>query len=217
MFGHIFMNQHTAFFDTLADELVDRGYAILHQGVPTELCCQLRSRIQELDDEDFKRAGIGREQDHQINNQIRRDQIRWLSQNNPVENTYLKWMDTLRSALNQRLFMGLFDYEAHFAHYPVGAFYKRHVDAFKGRTNRVLTTVVYLNKDWLKEEGGELILYPETGDTPIECVLPESGTLVCFLSDRFPHEVLTAYRDRYSIAGWYRVNNTIGDQIDPPR
>lgn len=32
------------------------------------------------------------------------------------------------------------------------------------------------------------------------------GTLVVFLSEEFEHEVLPAKRDRYSIAGWFRVN-----------
>jgi SM-20-related protein len=47
-------------------------------------------------------------------------------------------------------------------------------------------------------------------------LLPTYGTLVVFLSDEFPHEVLKAHRDRYSIAGWFRVNTTLGGTIDPP-
>ena len=35
-------------------------------------------------------------------------------------------------------------------------------------------------------------------------VLPRGGTLVVFLSDRFPHEVLPARRERLSLAGWFR-------------
>lgn len=113
--------------------------------------------------------------------------------------------------------MGLFDYEAHFAHYQPGAFYRRHLDAFRGRTNRVLTTLLYLNPDWQPGDGGELLLYPEQGEGVLERVSPRAGTLVIFLSARFPHEVLPAQADRYSIAGWFRVNNSINNQIDPPR
>jgi SM-20-related protein len=32
------------------------------------------------------------------------------------------------------------------------------------------------------------------------------NSCMIFLSDTFPHEVLTSRSDRYSIAGWYRVN-----------
>ena len=33
----------------------------------------------------------------------------------------------------------------------------------------------------------------------------------------FPHEVLPAMRDRYAIAGWFRLNSSIANNIDPPR
>ncbi|MEJ2425981.1 MAG: 2OG-Fe(II) oxygenase, partial [Candidatus Thiodiazotropha sp.] len=42
------------------------------------------------------------------------------------------------------------------------------------------------------------------------------GQTVIFLSERFPHEVIPAQRDRYTIAGWYRVNNNLQGRIDPP-
>jgi SM-20-related protein len=114
--------------------------------------------------------------------------------------------------------MGLFDYECHFSRYPQGAFYRRHLDAFQGRTNRILSTVCYLNPDWQPGSGGELLIYAdEQSQDPIEWVEPCFGTLVVFLSDRFPHEVLPTQRERLSLAGWYRVNNSLGGVVDPPR
>lgn len=209
-------NTCTALYDAIADALVDQGYYFASAprlDLPT---AALQQRIQQLDTEDaLRRAGIGRDQDHQLNSNVRGDKIRWLSHRNAAEAAYLEWMDGLRHGINQRLFMGLFDYESHFAHYPVGAFYKQHLDAFKGRTNRVLTTVFYLNDHWKKDQGGELLLYSDEGDSLLEEVLPETGTLVVFLSDRFPHEVLPTRRDRYSIAGWFRVNNSLNSNIDP--
>ena len=204
-------------YDTIADALVDQGYYHSTAALPDLPTLALQQRIQQLDAEDaMQRAGIGRDQDHQLNSDIRRDKIRWLRQSNAAEAAYLDWMDGLRQGINRRLFMGLFDYECHFAHYPAGAFYKQHLDAFKGRTNRVLTTVFYLNDHWQKDQGGELLLYNDEGDRLLEQVLPETGTLLVFLSDRFPHEVLPTQRDRYSIAGWFRVNNSLNAQIDPP-
>ena len=47
----------------------------------------------------------------------------------------------------------------------------------------------------------------EEAEDAVELVLPELGTLVIFLSEDIPHEVLPAMRDRYSIAGWFRVND----------
>lgn len=158
---------------------------------------------------DLTQAGIGREQQHQLNETIRSDETRWLDPLNPIDQAYLNHMADFRLAMNQRLFLGLFDYEAHYAHYPTGAFYKRHLDAFKGESNRVLTTVMYLNPFWQTHDGGQLQIYDLQDDSLIVSVEPEMGTFVVFLSEQFPHEVLPAKRDRYSIAGWFRVQDPL--------
>lgn len=203
--------------DGIADALADTGYCLLHDALPDELSATLYQRIAHLRSDQFYRAGVGREQDLQLNSEVRRDRIHWLEGDDPSETAYLGWMERLRCGLNRRLFMGLFDYEGHFAHYPPGAFYARHLDAFRGHTNRILSTVFYLNPNWSAAQGGELLLYPEQGDAVLERVLPRAGTLAIFLSDRFPHEVLPAASDRYSIAGWFRVNGSNAQQVDPPR
>lgn len=114
-------------------------------------------------------------------------------------------MDKLRLGINQRLFLGLFDYESHFAVYAPGAFYQKHRDAFRGAPGRKLSTVLYLNNDWDIQAGGELVLYDEAGEQEILQIAPECGRLVIFLSEDFPHEVLPATRPRQSIAGWFRI------------
>jgi SM-20-related protein len=119
--------------------------------------------------------------------------------------------------LNQRLFLGLFSFESHYAHYAPGAYYKRHYDAFRGEANRVLSVVCYLNPNWSASDGGELVLYRDEQDREGLKVVPLYGTVVVFLSEEFPHEVLPASRDRYSVAGWFRVNCSIDNKIDPPR
>jgi SM-20-related protein len=118
--------------------------------------------------------------------------------------------------LNSELFLGLFDYECHYAVYPEGSFYRKHVDAFKGRASRVLTTVLYLNPNWQPEYGGELLMYGEDDEVPFIKVSPAWGTMVMFLSEHFPHEVLPARATRYSLTGWFRVNANLGDNLDPP-
>jgi SM-20-related protein len=129
----------------------------------------------------------------------------------------LQWTQVLQVYLNRRLFLGLFSFESHFAHYAPGHFYKRHLDAFKGEANRVLSLVTYLNPEWSKSDGGELVIYENTGDTVGRSVSPEFGTLAVFLSEEFEHEVKAATRDRYSIAGWFRLNSSTTDKVDPPR
>lgn len=184
--------------------------------LPPALAADLLLRVTRFDDDQFRSAGVGRQGDYLLNPFVRSDEIHWLSDADGAERQYLDWMEQLRGALNQRLFLGLFDYEAHFARYQPGAFYKKHLDAFKGRSNRVLSTVFYLNPGWLEADGGQLLIYGDS-DEVVDRVNPLMGTLVVFLSDKVPHEVLAARRNRYSIAGWFRVNNSLNQHLDPPR
>jgi SM-20-related protein len=203
-------------FDQIADALVAKAYAVLPAALPLSLSEALLRRVARFDDQVFQAAGVGRAGEFQVNAFVRQDEIRWLSGADSDEAAYLEWMESLRLGLNRRLFMGLFDYEAHFARYAPGAFYKKHLDAFKGNTNRVLSTVFYLNPAWGLADGGHLLMYEE-GQEPIARISPLMGSLVVFLSDRLPHEVSTASRLRYSIAGWFRVNGNLGPNLDPPR
>ena len=90
------------------------------------------------------------------------------------------------------------------------------MDAHKGDANRVLSIVVYLNPEWLPESDGESVLYKDESDKKGIKVTPMFGTVVVFLSEEFPHEVLATQRDRYAIAGWFRLNSSILGRIDPP-
>jgi SM-20-related protein len=167
--------------------------------------------------EKLHRAGIGRDLDFQIDTDIRRDRIFWLNRQRTIQADFLDCMERLRLALNRTLFLGLFEFEAHFAHYPPGGFYKRHLDSFRGAANRVVSIVFYLNRGWQPGDGGELVLYAEDESLELARIEPRAGTLAMFLSEEIPHEVLPARRDRLSIAGWFRLNASINGQIDPAR
>lgn len=196
--------------DLVADQLAETGYCVLPQLLPLPLNHDLYRRVARLDDHNaLTLAGIGREQAFQVNTQIRKDETRWLNDEHAIDTAYLAAMSAFRLAMNERLFLGLFDYEAHYAHYGPGAFYKRHVDAFKGQSSRILTTVLYLNPDWQTEDGGQLVIYHPDSDAIVTIVEPELGTFVVFLSDQFPHEVLPCQQDRYSIAGWFRAQDPL--------
>ncbi len=154
---------------------------------------------------EMKDAGIGRGGAHIHAGDIRTDQTYWLSGESPAQATCLSLMNDLRLQLNQSLYLGLHDYEAHYAAYQTGGFYKKHLDSFKGKRNRILSTVLYLTPDWQESDQGHLVLYDATDqDREIGRVLPRQGTLVCFLSEDIPHEVLPPARERISIAGWFR-------------
>jgi len=201
----------TAWLDRIADALVDPGYLVLDGLLPPTLVDGLCQALSCDSESRLRPAGIGRGDDYQLNRQVRRDKIRWLDtepagSRHPAVTEFICWMDKLREGLNQRLFLGLFEYECHFAVYESGDFYQKHRDAFKGNPGRKLSTVFYLNRDWAPADGGELVLYDDSGEQELDRIAPKSGRLVIFLAENFPHEVLAARKRRASIAGWFRVN-----------
>jgi SM-20-related protein len=198
----------TDWLEQLAPAFYQQGYVVLEQAIPAKLCWQLYQDVQQ---QSLKAAGVGRQGLHQLDQQVRRDHTAWLDSDNPVQQQYLQQMALLQQDMNQRCFLGLIDFEAHYARYQQGDFYQKHLDAFVGRSNRVLSSVCYLNTP---EQGGELVLYDEQ-DQLLTTIKPKAGTLVIFESCRFPHEVLPASETRYSIAGWFRHNSSIQGQIDP--
>ncbi len=202
--------------DVIADALAERGYYVLPEALPPELAQALLRVGTDETARNFTLAGTGRELGRKVNRKVRSDKIDWVAGETVAERQYLQWMEGLRLELNRRLFMGLFDYECHFACYEPGAFYRTHLDAFEGRRNRILSTVLYLNPGWQEGDGGALRLYERDATTLIEEVLPLHNTLVVFLSERFPHEVLPTARHRYSLTGWFRVNTCSADMVDPP-
>ena len=204
-------NNFRATMDSILDNIHEHGYAVIEDAFPEGIIEGLLTDCLENQPE-FKAAGIGRNQDSQLNKQIRKDKTLWLTGNSPAQADFMALTDELRLEVNRNFFLGLFDYECHYARYEIGDFYLKHLDAFKGKSNRVFTTVCYLNTP---DAGGELLIYAQDSDDVIARVAPKAGTLVVFESERFPHEVLAAESERYSIAGWFRMNNSIAGTVDP--
>lgn len=196
-------------YSFICDALSKDGYIVLDDFIDVNLTQQLYQHVTELPETVFNTAKVGRQQSTQKLELIRNDKTVWLSETHPIEQAYLDAMDELKMLLNRQLFLGLRDFEAHFAHYPPGHFYQRHVDAFRGQSNRIVSSVFYLNSDWSEQDGGQLVLYSTDSDNLLETVTPSFGSMVLFLSEQFPHEVRPARRDRYSIAGWFRTDNVL--------
>lgn len=201
-------------FPAITTALREEGWIFIPEFLQSDAYQPLFQRALRLADE-YTPAAVGRGFDQQENNFVRTDEIYWLDPSNDVDWFWADLMEQLRLAINKSLILGLFEHEAHYACYQPGSFYKRHVDAFKGEENRIVSVVLYLNPDWLPTDGGEFVIYPDQSLSG-ESFLPKGGSLAVFLSEDFPHEVLAAHRTRYSIAGWFRVNGTRGDKIDPP-
>jgi len=202
-------------FATIAQDLLAKGYSIRAGALPADISNSLLLQLQAMPEQQFLPAGIGREQDQMLNRFVRKDTISWITGASAAGLLWLDWAAELQTYLNRVLFLGLFSFESHFAHYAKGAFYRRHIDAFKGDSNRVLSVVAYLNPGWQAADGGELVLYPQDYPDGLK-VCPEMGTLAVFLSAEFEHEVLPTTQDRYSVAGWFRVNGSNAQRADPP-
>lgn len=196
--------------EQLLDSIAEKGWYVWDDFLTLEQVKLLKNCASD----DWQRARIGRNEDTQRASEIRRDKIQWLDSDmgKPVQD-YLERMEFIRREVNQALFLGLFEYEAHFAQYEVGDFYKKHLDAFRGNESRKLTTVFYMNEDWRDANGGELKVY-DLNDQLIQTIAPIAGRLVVFLSEQFPHEVLPAHAKRYSIAGWFRTNGVSENRFD---
>lgn len=195
---------HRACLTRLVDDLAEHGWSLQPQFISQTLTrklaeeCRVRAAQGALTP-----AGVGRGAQQQVREGVRGDHIQWLDAGqHPACDDYLQALDELRMALNQSLYLGLEDFEGHFALYPLGAFYQKHVDRFRDDDRRAVSVVFYLNDEWQAEQGGALRLYLPNGET--RDVLPQAGSLLVFLSADMPHEVLPASRDRLSLTGWFR-------------
>lgn len=203
-------------FGLIADDIEKQGYSIRHGALPEDITSSLYSDAQCLNTNQYTAAGVGRGEKFLKTEFVRTDEICWITDASDAGVKWIDWTSRLQRFLNQKLFLGLFSFESHYAHYAPGSYYKRHYDAFRGEANRVLSVVTYLNPAWVNSDQGELVIYADDHDRKGLKVVPLYGTIVVFLSEEFPHEVLQANRDRYSVAGWFRVNTSINNQIDPP-
>lgn len=190
--------------DLSFDDLHRHGWS-QHDGfLSPELSRQLAAQcLRARADGRMKAAGTGSGRTPGLDSNVRGDSIAWLEAGqSDACDQYLERMEHLRQQLNRELFLGLDDYESHFALYAPGAFYRAHLDRFRDDDQRTVSVVIYLNEGWLPAQGGALLLHPE-GEASRD-ILPEAGRMVMFLSAEMLHEVLPTARERLSLAGWFR-------------
>ena len=192
---------------SIADKVAVQGYAIVPDFISTSEMTALVGDLRALQQSgEMRGAGVGK--DAEVTNHVRGDFIHWIegSGTSPAQQTYLQRLEKLRLAFNQTLYLGLFEFEGHFASYPPGAFYRKHLDQFQHDSQRALTCILYLNDAWQEGDGGQLRMYLDAEDDSVyRDIPPQGGTLVTFLSARYWHEVLPARRERLSITGWFRT------------
>ena len=189
-------------YELLIQGLIEKEFGVLDNFLTEEDIRLLRNDLLKKQEQQlFRRAGIGKEDHYQKNKDIRGDNILWLDESAPGLQPFFKAIGEFISYLNYTCYAGIRSSEFHYAAYPPGTYYQRHMDTFVNDDSRRFSVILYLNENWKKEDGGILRIYHENEETDI---LPEGNRLVCFASNKLEHEVLPTTRERLSITGWLR-------------
>lgn len=180
--------------------LAENNYVVFDSFLPDELLNSLeRKFIINENKQLFEPAKIGSADVEKRITEIRSDYTYWLDRDRDSEiGPFFELIDELMYYCGEVLFLSLQGFEFHFARYPIGGFYKAHLDQFDSRSNRMLSMVIYLNKEWTSGDGGELCLI----EPCVKTIEPIYNRAILFRSDTVLHEVLTSNKPRRSITGW---------------
>lgn len=181
--------------------MLDGGYAIFPGFVDEAQARLLAKELRRRDQAGlFHAASIGRGETLNLNPNVRGDRICWLE-----EDEVPPPLQALQTQLNRQLYLGIKEFECHFAIYRPGGLYQKHLDAHHRSAARVVSAVLYLNESWCESDGGELLIYEPSDNTKVAKIVPPlMGTLALFLSQEVWHEVRPTSRERLSLTGWYR-------------
>ena len=199
-------------FETIISDLMTQDYSVVDHFIDPKTVSLLRnSLLAHFEEDRFKKAAIGSKTNEVIAAAIRGDYILWIDEKvqTQVETLFFKRLNDLVAYFNRTCFLGILQTEFHYALYPTCTGYKRHLDSFQNDNKRKLSIAFYLNsEDWSQTDGGALALYLEGDQSEEQTILvnPIAGRMVIFESQKIPHEVLIAHRDRLSITGWLKTS-----------
>lgn len=189
------------------DQITHQGFFSIDEALPIEDFKQLRKEILKIrlnSPELFKEARVGNETVLR-DSSIRGDKTLWWEMENPTppQRRFLELIERFKDLCNQAFYLGLREFEGHYAFYEKGTFYKKHLDSFKSENKRTLSVVYFLNESWSEEDGGHLVI--DLKDGTQKKILPIGNRLVFFLSKEIPHEVQCTQQLRLSFAGWWKT------------
>jgi SM-20-related protein len=197
-------------YETIITDIASKKYSIIEDFFTAEQVATLREELLiKYEADSFKKAAIGNRVNEVIAKSIRGDVILWMDEKTAStrEMPFFNKINDLIGYLNKTCFMGILHKEFHYAIYPTGTFYKRHIDTFQNDDRRKLSFVCYLNdEDWQPENGGELVLYLDKNGIETEKIIyPFPGRVVIFESQIIEHEVKPVNTKRLSITGWLKT------------
>jgi SM-20-related protein len=185
----------------IVESIYEKGYCVKNDFFSPQQILTITKQIEHLKSE-TRQASIGRQEQNQINTEIRKDKIVWIDELQEwFTLNFSLFVEQLCLGLNRRCYFGINAQEFMLAIYNKGDFYKKHRDAFHQNDARKISIIFYFNQNWQKEHGGELLLYPDNENAI--CVEPKAGRLVVFES-QLEHEVLISHKERMSITGWLK-------------
>lgn len=198
------------YYEEIITELVEKQYCIADNFFdPVEVAALRNSLKEKYEEDNFKKAAVGNKTNEVIAKSIRGDFILWLNEaeSGPAEKLFFNKINAFVDYLNKTCFLGILTKEFHYALYPKGTFYKRHLDTFQNDGRRKLSLVCYLNdEDWKPENGGELVIYKDvSGKETAKAIYPLPGRVVIFESQELEHEVKPVNTTRLSITGWLKT------------
>ena len=197
-------------YEQMIDDLMQQKFSIADHFFSTEEVSVLRKNLLlKFEENSFKKSAIGNLANEQIVDAVRGDFILWLDEAvaDEAEQLFFNRINDLVHYLNRTCFLGIQDKEFHYALYPEGTFYKRHLDTFQNDSRRKLSMVCYLNEEsWQMDFGGELAIYvKENGSETEHNIVPKQGRMVIFESQVLEHEVKPVKQPRLSITGWLKT------------
>lgn len=197
-------------YEQIIDDLMQQQYSIADDFFSAEEVAMLRnSLLAKYQEKNFKKSAIGNLSNEKIMEAVRGDFILWLDEEhtNEAESLYFDRINDFVHYLNRTCFLGIQDKEFHYALYPEGTFYQRHLDTFQNDSRRKLSMVCYLNEEnWQADFGGELTIYTQENGSEIALnILPSQGRMVIFESQILEHEVKRVQKPRLSITGWLKT------------
>jgi SM-20-related protein len=216
---HVHLDDEASATAQILSDIFHFGYSLIEAPLDA---ATLSSARQEIDNavaaSILRHRGVGAGQNHRIDPSVRSDlsaPVNNLPPSPPID-SIVHLLNSIRSALSRSLSPSCPLHSASFqtAFYPPdGARYARHTDLRDGDTGRALTSILYLNENWVPEHGGVLRLFLPS--RRVVDVAPLNRRILVFPSAT-PHEVLPSFAPRYAISGWFYSRTPFVITPSPP-
>ncbi|AIT10040.1 oxidoreductase [Candidatus Francisella endociliophora] len=194
-----------SFYEKIIDNYLNKGFCIIDNWLTIDETIKLREELTNFYQADyFRKSAIGNRLNESLERTIRSDFICWIDETKYAKSFFEK-INEFIEYINKTCFAGIVTKEFHYAMYPKGSFYKKHLDTFQNDDRRTISIVCYLNENWNDSFGGQLKLYLDNENLQI---FPTNGKIVLFDSKKIEHEVLPVLieNQRLSITGWLKTN-----------